>query len=76
MKFDKNYNGHDLITYSNKEYRLFHYICQKCNLIFYEEKGVFTYIEGMDENNNGHMEPSAHQNILTCDVILIKNIIE
>ena len=70
--FDKNYLGHDFIPFKHNLFG--HYICQKCNIIFYTNNENLFRIKEMDTINNGHID--AFYKFIYCDEVIIKNILE
>ena len=72
MKTNLNYNNHNLVltNYSN-----YHYNCSKCNITLYiRVDGRFMAVVFNQKNTNGKLYPELEK--LTCEEIIIKNIIE
>ena len=71
--FDKNYLGHDFISFKHKLSD--HYICEKCNVIFYcSDDGQIFRVKEMDNIKNGQID--VFYKFISCDEWIIKNIIE
>lgn len=76
---DLNFNGHDLQHYLHPIYKVDHYICQKCNVIFYKtqmDDRSLVIVEDMSITVSGHISRQSILNTLSCEEIIIKNIIE
>lgn len=78
MKFDKNYLNHDFISCQNEEY-INDYICIRCNVRVYFPPHLSDTccIEIIDWENDP-LNPGDQGNFMeiTCDEVIIKNIIE
>jgi len=76
MRIDFNYKKHSLVLLNIKEC---HYVCQKCKTIFWfqNESSIYynnSYISNVYMVFNGKKYIRA--NDLTCNEVIIKNIIE
>ncbi len=79
---DLKYNNHDLIDYKysfrGTNYTQNHYICKKCMLVYYYDGLASNLnIKILNINIKSDLINEDHSyNILTCEELIIKNIIE
>jgi len=78
--FDKNYLGHNLINYDLENNNYF--LCMKCNVKGFHVK--ICYCKGYFDNNCNryfcnryfYLRNASSLDLLSCDEMMIKNIIE